>query len=70
MVLQVKHPCCCECLVDVPVCAHRLPEGRTACYVLLWDPGSRVVTYTWCDGFKVRVVFQHDGDLLVHTYGL
>ena len=70
MILQVKHPCCCECTVDVPVCAPACLKGEpqvTSCCGLL---GRGVVTYTWCDGFKVRVVFQHDGDLLVHTYGL
>jgi hypothetical protein len=28
-----------------------------------------VVTYEWCCGYKVRVVFDRCGDITVHSYG-
>ena len=68
MVLQVKAPCCCECVVEVPVCVPACLQGEPkvdSCCGLL---GRGVVTYTWCN-FKVKLIFQHDGDIVVHTFG-
>ncbi len=70
MILKVKHPCCCGCTVEVPVCVPACLKGEPQVTSCCGPLGRGVVTYTWCDGFKVRVVFQLHGDLLVHTYGL
>ena len=70
MILQVKHPCCCGCTVEVPVCVPACLKGEPQVSSCCGPLGRGVVTYTWCGGFKVRVVFQLHGDLLVHTYGL
>ncbi|MCY2996421.1 MAG: hypothetical protein NTY19_52520 [Planctomycetota bacterium] len=70
MILQVKQPCCCGCTVDVPVCVPACLKGEPQVTSCCGPLGRGVVTYTWCDDFKIRVVFQHHGDLLVHTYGL
>jgi len=67
-VLQVTDPCCC-CVVEVEVC---LPACCDDCPKVCCSPGilgRDVVTYEWCCGYKVRVVFDRCGDITVHSYG-
>ena len=69
-ILQVQDPgsCCCR-LVDVPIC---LPGCCDDAPCVRSRGGlfcRGVVTYTWCCGYTVRVVFHHRGDITVHTYG-
>jgi hypothetical protein len=68
VVLQVKDPCRC-CFVEVPVCVPAcckgVPEVSCGRGLLCRD----TVTYSWCCGFRVKVVFDRCGDLIVHTYG-
>jgi hypothetical protein len=67
-VLRVQDPCDCT-VVEVPVClppcCEDAPCVRSRCGLLC----RGVVTYDWCCGFKVRVVFRHCGDIVVHTFG-
>ncbi|ADB19254.1 hypothetical protein Psta_4612 [Pirellula staleyi DSM 6068] len=70
IVLQVTDPCCC-CFINVPVCvpcccAKEAPEVCTHCGIL----GRTVTEYTWCCGYKVKVIIDRCGDVTVHTYGL
>lgn len=68
MVLQVQDPCTC-CLVEVPVC---IPACCTDvptmdCHRGLL--GRHVVSYNWCCGYHVKVVFDRHGCVTVHYYG-
>jgi hypothetical protein len=67
-VLQVKDPCCC-CMVDVPVC---LPSCCTGCPDVCGRCGifgRGVVTYNWCCGYTIKIVFSRCGDITVHYFG-
>ena len=69
IVLQVQDPCCCDRVVQIPVCVPGCcgddPCVTSRCGLLC----RGVVKYEWCCGFRVRVVFRHCGDIVVHTYG-
>jgi hypothetical protein len=68
IVLQVKDPCT-GCVVNVPICLPACCKGEPkVCYgsgLLCRD----VVSYDWCCGFNVKIVFRKRGDLLVRTWG-
>lgn len=68
IVLKVEDPCT-GCVVDVPICLPACCKGEPeVCYgtgLFCRD----VVTYDWCCGFSVKVVFRKRGDLLVKTWG-
>ena len=68
-VLHVQDPCCCTRIVEVPVCLPSCCQGdpctTSRCGLLC----RGVTTFQWCCGYKVRVVFRHCGDVVVHTYG-
>lgn len=67
-VLQVVDPCCC-CSIDVPVC---LPACCTGPPEVCNRKGlfkRDVVEYSWCCGYRIRIVFDRCGDLTVHSYG-
>jgi hypothetical protein len=64
-VLLVKDPCAC-CLVQVPVClpccCQGEPEVCSHKGVLCRD----VTEFTWCSGYRVRVVIDRHGCVVVH----
>lgn len=67
MVLAVKDPCCC-CTVDVEVC---LPGCCKEAPSVCSHPGifgRQIVEYTWCCGYRVKVIFDRCGDVAVHSY--
>ena len=68
MVLQVKDPCTC-CLVDVPVCVPAccsdVPDVSCRRGLL----GRTIVSYQWCCGFHLNVVFDRFGCVTVHYFG-
>jgi hypothetical protein len=68
-VLLVKDPCVCGCLVNVPVCLPACCTGapEVCCHRGLL--GRAVVEYEWCCGYRVKIVFDRCGDLIVHSYG-
>jgi len=67
-VLSVKEPCCC-CPVEVPVCLPACCMGCPKVHSRCGHLGRSVVTYKWCCGYKVRIVFRRCGDVVVHYYG-
>ena len=68
-VLKVKDPCCCCRVVEVPICLPGCCEGCPCVHSRCGLLGRGVVTYTWCCGYKVRIIFRRCGDVVVHTYG-
>ena len=68
MVLSVKDPCCC-CNVDVSVCVPGCCKDVPSVCNHNGVFGRNVVEYTWCCGYRVKVVFDRCGDVTVHTYG-
>lgn len=68
LILQVKDPCAC-CVVEVPVC---IPACCTTAPTVCCYKGflrRQVVEYSWACGFKLKVVFDRCGDIVVHYYG-
>lgn len=69
LMLAVKDPCVCDCFVDVaiclPACCTDVPKVCNRRGLL----GRDVVEYEWCCGYRVRVVFDRHGDVMVHSYG-
>ncbi len=68
VILKVTDPNCC-CTIEVPVCVPAccddVPKGCAGVGLL----GRGITTFTWCCGFKARVVVKRTGDVVVHTYG-
>ena len=69
VLLSVKDPCCCDRIVEVPVCipgcCTDVPCVKGRCG--LFKRG--IVWYEWCCGFKMKVVFDRCGDVKVTYYG-
>ena len=68
MILQVKDPCTC-CVVEVPVC---IPACCTGAPTVCSHKGflrHQVVEYSWPCGFFLKVVFDRQGDIVVHYFG-
>lgn len=66
-ILVVEKPCT-SCAFEVPVC---LPACCTGAPQVCSRPGilgRKIVEYQWCCGFRVKMVFTHCGDLIVHSY--
>lgn len=66
--LKVTDPCCC-CCVEIPICLPACCKGEPKVCCQKGLMGRNVVTYEWCCGYKVRVVFERCGDITVHSYG-
>lgn len=70
-VLLVKDPGACTCCyVQVPVCLPACCTGspQVHCRKGIFKDG--VVTYSYCCGVRVKVVFDRCGDIVVHYYGV
>jgi hypothetical protein len=68
-VLAVQDPCVCGCFVEVPIC---LPGCCTDAPKVCAHGGifgREVVEYEWCCGYRVKVIFDRKGDMIVHTFG-
>jgi hypothetical protein len=68
VLLHVKDPVRC-CTVEVPLCLPACCDAscmanRTGLM------GRGVVCYDWDCGVRVKIVFRHKGDVLVHYYGI
>jgi hypothetical protein len=68
VVLQVVDPCCC-CYVEVPVCLPACCEAVPTVCSRHGLFGRRIVDYSWCCGYRIKIVFRRCGDLTVHCYG-
>jgi hypothetical protein len=68
MVLQVTDPCT-GCLVDVPVCIPGCccDVPSVCCRRGLF--GRSIVSYEWCCGFHLNVIFDRHGCVSVHYFG-
>jgi hypothetical protein len=67
-VLLVKNPCT-GCDVEVSVCMPACCTGEPVVCNGTGLLGRNVVTYEWCCGYRVKVVFRLCGDVLVVTWG-
>jgi hypothetical protein len=68
MILDVKNPTCCTIVqipVCVPCCCTDVPKVSAHCGLF----GRGIAVYEWCCGYKVKVVFDKCGDVVVHSYG-
>lgn len=65
-VLKVCDTCCGE--VEIPVCLPCCCEGTPTVCTHNGILGRHSVTYTWCCGYRVKVVFDRCGDIVVHSY--
>ncbi|MEK6250139.1 MAG: hypothetical protein N2C12_18285 [Planctomycetales bacterium] len=64
--LTVADPCCCKCAVDIPVCVPACCKGAPSCVTSRCGMLCKgVVTYKWCCGYTVKVVFKKCGDVVV-----
>ena len=67
LVVPVKNPSDCGCVVAVPMCIPACCTGEPCVKSHCGPLGRGVVVYEWCCGFKARVVFDRCGDVTV-TY--
>jgi hypothetical protein len=67
-VLLVKDPCDC-CFVEVPVCLPACCKDAPEVCCHKGVLGRSVVEYSWCCGFRVKIVFDRRGDVVVHSFG-
>jgi hypothetical protein len=66
--LQVKDPCCCCSIAEIPVC---LPEccKKPCVYSKCGLFGRGIVTYSYEGGCCVTIVFRRCGDVVVKYSG-
>ena len=68
IILQVKDPCTC-CLVEVPVCIPACCTGNPTVCCHRGFLGRQVVTYSWCCGVSVDIIFKRNGCYIVRYCG-
>ena len=68
-VLTVIDPKTC-CPIDVPVCLPSCCTGQPVCSGRNGLLGRGITNYSWCCGYRVRIVVGHHGDVTVHYYGV
>jgi hypothetical protein len=66
--LQITDPCRC-CPVEVPVCVPGCCTGTPSVSCRQGLFGRTITEYTWCCGFRVRMVLTRRNEIIVHTYG-
>jgi hypothetical protein len=64
-VLLVKESCTC-CVIDVPVCLPCCCKGEPEVCAHKGVLGRDVTEFTWCSGYRVRVVIDRHGCVTVH----
>ena len=66
--LQIKNPCSCS-PVEVPVCVPGCctEPPSVSCRAGLF--GRSITEFTWCCGYRVRIVLTRDNTIIVHSYG-
>ena len=69
-VLQVQDPrACTPCPVMVPVCLPGCCVGAPQVTTMVGLLGRGNVCYRWCCGYRVKIVFDHHGGVIVNYYG-
>lgn len=69
-VLAVQDPRHCCCGIQIPVCISACCTGAPQVSSRVGLLGCGYVTYRWCCGYSVKVIFRGSGEIVVHTYGL
>jgi hypothetical protein len=67
-VLAVKNPCT-GCPVEIPVCIPGCTTGEPTVCCGTGVFHRDTLTYTWSNGFEIKVAFKHTGDVIVTSYG-
>jgi hypothetical protein len=69
-VLQVQDPrACTPCPVMVPVCLPACCVGTPQVTTMVGLLGRGNVCYKWCCGYRVKVVFDNRGGIIVNYFG-
>ena len=68
IILQVKDPCTC-CIVEVPVCIPVCCTGNPSVCCHRGFLGRQIVTYSWCCGVSVDIIFKRNGCYIVRYCG-
>jgi hypothetical protein len=63
--LLVKDVCAC-CYVKVPVCIPVCCVGEPEICCHGGILGRQVVEYAWCCGYRIKIVIDRKGDVVVH----
>ena len=66
--VQIQDPCTCR-LVEVPVCVPGCCTDAPCITTRDGLFGRSITEFTWCCGFRVRVVITRSDTIIVHTYG-
>ena len=66
--LAVYDPCS-RCMIDVPVCLPGCCTGAPQAGGRGGLFGQGITNFSWCCGYKVRVVVSRHGAVTVHYYG-
>lgn len=69
VMLTVTDPCCCTNVLEIPVCVPACCCDVPKCSSRVGLLGRGRVNYTWCCGYRVEVVFDKCGSVVVHSYG-
>lgn len=68
-ILPVQDPNCCTRCLNIPVCLPACCCDVPKCSASRGLLGRGRVTYTWCCGYRVVVVFRKNGEVIVHSHG-
>jgi hypothetical protein len=66
--LTAKDPCTC-CEIEVPVCVPGCCKEPSCVTCRRGLFGRSITEYTWCCGYRVKIVVTRRGAVIVHTYG-
>ncbi len=68
MMLQIQDPCTC-CPIEIPVCVPGCCTDAPCVTSSRGLFGRTITEYSWCCGFRVRIVLTRSNTVIVHTYG-
>ena len=66
--LEIRGPCSCHS-VQVPVCVPGCCTEPPSVVCRRGLFGRSVTEFTWCCGYRVRIVLTRGNKIVVHTYG-
>ncbi len=67
-ILHVQDPCTC-CPIEVPVCVPGCCTDAPCMTTRRGLFGRTITEYSWCCGFRVKIIMTRGNDIIVHTYG-
>ncbi|QDU95569.1 hypothetical protein Pla8534_33850 [Lignipirellula cremea] len=68
-VLLVEDPCQPGCMVAVPVCLPGCCLDEPITHSAVGLLGRGFVTYRYSCGYRLKLIFDRDGDVVVHSFG-